>query len=69
MTYRISNTDYETWDNSKDGDLMYKLFNICKICKGDLKKIENNNTNVDKLEEKPICLSCIRNSKIDKLWT
>ncbi len=73
MTYRISNNDYEIWDNSSDGDLMYNIFNICKICKGKLKQYPErysskyNDYGVPEEVPIPICIECLRDEKIEKL--
>lgn len=72
MTYRISNSDYEIWDNSKDGNLMYNIFNTCKICKGNLRESDNYKPEYDEFKiavdvPEPICIMCIRDEKIEKL--
>jgi hypothetical protein len=73
MTYRISHNDYETWDSSKDGNLMYNIFNICKVCKGKLgdesykARFGSDKQPINVPE--PICINCLRDDKIEKLWT
>ena len=78
MAYRVSKSDYEIWDKSKDGDLMYNIFNICKICKGDLRDIKTKEISDKKetykvkdiiVDDTPICISCSRNDKLNNLWT
>lgn len=70
MAYRISNSDYEIWDKSKDGDLMYNIFNTCKICKGKLRDESYKSKFVNSIEvPNPVCINCLRDDKIEKLWT
>lgn len=72
MSYVISNSDYETWDNSKDGNLMYNIFNICKFCKGKLReesyKPKYNDKRLPEDVPFPICIKCLRDDKIERLW-
>lgn len=78
MSYRISQSDYEIWDKSKDGDLMYNIFNICKVCKGKLREIGTKEITGKKekykvediiVDDVPVCISCLRNDKLNNLWT
>lgn len=72
MAYRVSSSDYEIWNNSKDGNLMYNIFNICKICKGKLRKLDTYKPNYEKSKidvdvPEPVCIMCKRDEKIEKL--
>ena len=77
LPYRIKESDFELWNASENGNLMYSIFNICKICKGQLKENVvyeiSNGKDTYKVEDleinnKPICVSCIRNDKMSQIW-